>query len=112
MNTDRKLYDVTGTAVEATEACRYCGSLHVGMCPKVSAIDYYEDGSIKRVEFHAVQNASDATISPPETDAAFRSRILLNIGPHTVNSERVKTAIGSQLDEIAAYYGIERRGTL
>ena len=33
--------------------CPYCGGIphqHVGQCPSVKAIEYHEDGSIKRVE--------------------------------------------------------------
>ena len=32
--------------------CRYCGSHHEGACPRVKAVEYYRDGSVKRVEFH------------------------------------------------------------
>ena len=32
--------------------CPYCGSFpHQGVCPSVKAIEYFQDGSIKRVEF-------------------------------------------------------------
>lgn len=32
--------------------CPYCGVTHFGnqLCPRVTAIEYYPDGSIKRVE--------------------------------------------------------------
>lgn len=32
-------------------ACNYCGSNHEGKCPMVKAIEYYQDGTVKRVEF-------------------------------------------------------------
>lgn len=32
--------------------CSYCGMIHHGTCPKVKAIDYFPDGTVKRVEFH------------------------------------------------------------
>ncbi len=32
--------------------CPYCGHGHTGTCPKVRAIDYYQDGTVKRVEFY------------------------------------------------------------
>ena len=40
-----------------TENCEYCGGAirHVGMCPRIAAIEYHENGSIKRVEFVAAQ---------------------------------------------------------
>lgn len=32
--------------------CMWCGLIHSGQrCPLVKAIDYYENGNIKRVEF-------------------------------------------------------------
>lgn len=32
--------------------CAWCGGLHPQtICPKVKAIDYYPDGTMKRVEF-------------------------------------------------------------
>lgn len=33
--------------------CSYCGQpQHPGVCPMVKAIEYHENGNIKRVEFH------------------------------------------------------------
>jgi hypothetical protein len=37
-----------------TEACPHCGEplrLHKGICWKVKAIEYFENGTIKRVEY-------------------------------------------------------------
>lgn len=32
--------------------CRWCGYVqHMGVCPRVKALDYYPDGTIKHVEF-------------------------------------------------------------
>lgn len=36
---------------DATEPCGYCGMCHTTKCPMVRAIEYFEDGRIKRVEF-------------------------------------------------------------
>lgn len=34
--------------------CQWCGVIHLTTkCPQVKAIDYWPDGKIKRVEFHA-----------------------------------------------------------
>lgn len=33
-------------------ACPYCGLIHNMTCPKIKAIEYYPDGTTKRVEFH------------------------------------------------------------
>lgn len=31
--------------------CGYCGVVHGPRCPYVQAIEYYPDGTVKRVEF-------------------------------------------------------------
>ena len=38
-------------AIEADGKCRFCGKFHGVQCPDVRAIEYYENGSIKRVEY-------------------------------------------------------------
>lgn len=34
-----------------SNSCQHCGNWHSGICPKVKAIEYYNDGTIKRVEY-------------------------------------------------------------
>ena len=36
-------------------ACPHCGGLHKTTCPRISAIEYGEDGKIVRIEFHDPQ---------------------------------------------------------
>ena len=39
----------------ANANCPYCGMLHLqgsGVCPRVKAMEYYQDGTLKRVEFY------------------------------------------------------------
>ena len=34
--------------------CPHCGMAHSGVCPRVRAIEYHQDGvTVKRVEFHS-----------------------------------------------------------
>ena len=33
------------------EKCGHCGMIHDSVCPRIKAIDYYPDGTIKRVEY-------------------------------------------------------------
>ena len=41
------------TATIAWQPCRWCGNvMHMGECPRVKVIEYYPNGTIKRVEFH------------------------------------------------------------
>ena len=32
--------------------CPHCNYGHAGTCPRIRAIEYHPDGTIKRVEFH------------------------------------------------------------
>lgn len=32
--------------------CEHCGLYHAGRCSKIKAIEYYPNGTIKRVEYH------------------------------------------------------------
>jgi len=40
--------------------CEWCGMIHVhgGMCPTIKAMEYYENGALKRVEFKQPQTTS------------------------------------------------------
>jgi hypothetical protein len=40
------------TTATGFEPCGWCGLIHQGACPKVKAIEYYPNGTIKRIEFH------------------------------------------------------------
>jgi hypothetical protein len=33
--------------------CPHCGMIHQTTCPRVKAIEYRPDGSVRRLEFHA-----------------------------------------------------------
>jgi len=35
----------------STVQCDHCGGFHEFRCPAVSAIEYYNDGTVKRVEY-------------------------------------------------------------
>lgn len=34
-----------------TTSCCWCGAIHGATCPRVKALEYHPDGTIKRVEF-------------------------------------------------------------
>lgn len=44
--------DTTG---KSTQECGHCGGWHQGACPRVKAVEYYRDGTVKRVEYHDQQ---------------------------------------------------------
>ena len=41
-----------------TPYCGHCGGIHQGPCPRIKAVEYYPNGTMKRVEYHGV--ATDA----------------------------------------------------
>lgn len=32
--------------------CGHCGGYHIGTCPRVKAVEYHPNGTVKRVEYH------------------------------------------------------------
>jgi hypothetical protein len=47
-------------------ACSYCGFYHSATCPRVKAIEYHENGLIKRIEFYETSRI-DAAIEISRT---------------------------------------------
>lgn len=39
------------TTIPSLQTCQWCGFYHTGICPMATAIEYYPNGSVKRVEF-------------------------------------------------------------
>lgn len=35
----------------SNDKCQHCGLIHGPLCPSVAAIEYFHDGTIKRVEY-------------------------------------------------------------
>lgn len=52
------------TTVNVTP-CPHCGMLHGGICHLVKAIEYYPDGTVKRIEFKGPADYPQATIVNP-----------------------------------------------
>lgn len=53
----QQLAQITPSHETGKGSCPYCSGpsrfvYHVGTCPRVKAIEYHPDGSVKRVEFH------------------------------------------------------------
>lgn len=38
--------------------CGHCGAWHQGQCPRIKSIEYWPDGTIKKVEYHDLQAKS------------------------------------------------------
>jgi hypothetical protein len=34
------------------QPCSHCGTYHTVPCPRIKAIEYHQDGTMKRVEYH------------------------------------------------------------
>lgn len=39
----------------STSPCQHCGMTHYQTCPRIKAIEYHDNGTVKRVEFHEPQ---------------------------------------------------------
>lgn len=39
-----------GSNISVTNTCRYCGSWHQGVCARIEEIEYFANGTIKRVK--------------------------------------------------------------
>lgn len=44
--------------------CPHCGLVHETTCPRIKSIEYYKDGSIKKIEFH-LPTPLGSSQSPP-----------------------------------------------
>lgn len=45
------------TSVSFPGLCCHCGCYHTGVCPKIKAIEYHPDGTIKRIEYYGVETS-------------------------------------------------------
>ena len=39
----------------APVACPHCGTYHIATCPRIKAIEYHTNGTVKRIELHEPQ---------------------------------------------------------
>lgn len=42
----------TTSGTVSLPTCEHCGAYHTGRCHRIKAIEYYQNGSMKRVEYH------------------------------------------------------------
>jgi len=59
------------TVLPAATTCPHCGLIHATTCSRIKAIEYRENGTVKRVEFHGPQPlvAGAIGVTPPQTAA-------------------------------------------
>lgn len=43
--------------------CPHCGMIHDTTCPRIKAMEYHQDGTIRRVEFHS---PASYPVEPPK----------------------------------------------
>lgn len=41
--------------------CPFCGNYHYSICPEVRSVEYYENGTIKKVEYERGQEINHLT---------------------------------------------------
>lgn len=52
--------------------CAYCGMMHIGVCIRVKSIEYFPDGTTKKVEFNT--DPAPVTRFPPQAFQRFEPR--------------------------------------
>ena len=53
--------------------CPHCNYGHVGTCPRIKAIEYHPDGTVKRIEFHEPQPITGVSLgNHPDVNPTFR----------------------------------------
>jgi hypothetical protein len=45
-----------------------CGFIHDGVCPQIKSIEYYENGMIKKVEYHNPNESANYDAMPQYDD--------------------------------------------
>ena len=45
------MYSSTDASTARVSHCQHCGNYHTGQCPRIKAIEYYANGTVKRIEF-------------------------------------------------------------
>ena len=48
-----------------SEKCQHCGNIHEFRCPLIKSIEYYEDGSIKKIEYMTPADYGSTYITVP-----------------------------------------------
>ena len=47
------------TTTADIETCPHCGGIHNGRCHRIKAIEYHENGTVKRIEYHSEPRSFD-----------------------------------------------------
>jgi hypothetical protein len=55
------------------EPCAHCGNIHQGNCPRIKAIEYFADGAVKRVEYHAPAPITPSAVAAPLTYLTYKA---------------------------------------
>lgn len=69
------------TAGSEPQKCPHCGDHHPGVCPRVKAIEYRRDGSVKRVEYFWHDEGTtviDSVIESEDDDDRFDGGFSVN----------------------------------
>lgn len=40
-------------------SCEHCGGWHSGQCPRVKAVEYWPNGTVKKIEYHDGKSTVD-----------------------------------------------------
>jgi hypothetical protein len=79
------------TSADLTKPCAYCGMRHATKCPLVRAIEYFENGLVKRVEFMTPSDylAPISTLPIETSKIQFGPPYPIGTGSVSASTERV-----------------------
>lgn len=60
--------------------CPHCGLMHETTCPRIRSVEYHENGTIKRIEFHAPQPVSAAPMQAPSSHRPHWQHVVVHRG--------------------------------
>jgi hypothetical protein len=50
--------------------CSHCGFTHDGICPRIKSLEYFENGMLKKVEYHDQNEPTDHEMPQYDDDYA------------------------------------------
>lgn len=93
----------TTNVTVSSEPCHHCGNCHNGRCPRIKVIEYYRDGSVKRVEYF--DSAQPLSASTPfvrlEPTDPYKAPYVTTCGSVTISDTEARVVINS----LMANYG-------
>lgn len=87
-----------------SEKCKWCGQEHeVPTCPAIKSIEYFQDGTVKKVEFKTAADLYPLHLAPVCYPVYVPAPYY--VGPVTVPVQPYITCQTTNISHTGAYYG-------